>query len=69
MTSYYFWTEQARRWGECVDFASPMTAWNGRMFEILSECGGDKLAATKQLQKERAEKKKNNFLNPIDKGK
>ncbi|NIJ81203.1 hypothetical protein FHT10_002360 [Xanthomonas arboricola] len=32
MPSYGFWTSQARRWGACVDFGSPMSAWSTAMF-------------------------------------
>jgi hypothetical protein len=53
MTSYPFWTEQAHRWSQCVDYGSVMSAWSPRMYEILDECGGDRLKATEQLRAER----------------
>lgn len=51
---YSFWTEQARRWAECVDYGSPMSAWTAEMHETLSECGGDRLKATEALRQRRA---------------
>lgn len=57
MPSYQFWMEQARRWDECVDYGSVMTAWTPRMFEILRECDGDKIKATEQLRRERRDAK------------
>ncbi len=56
MKSYQFWTEQAKRWSESVDYGSPMSAWTSQMFEILNQCNGDKLKATIILR----EQKKNN---------
>lgn len=31
MKPYYEWTLLAQRWGVCVDFASPMSAWTPAM--------------------------------------
>lgn len=31
MTSYGFWTSQARRWSASVDFGSPLSAWTAAM--------------------------------------
>lgn len=58
MKSYSFWIDQARRWDECVDYGSPITAWSSRMFDILRECDGDKLKASEVLQNERAAARK-----------
>lgn len=33
MKSYQFWTEQALRWGACVDFSSVMSAWSREMLD------------------------------------
>jgi hypothetical protein len=48
------------KWQACVDFASPITAWTSRMHEILDKCDGDRLKATFQLQKEKANASKTN---------
>ena len=31
MTSYAFWTAQAKRWQNSVDFGSPISAWTTAM--------------------------------------
>ena len=33
MPPYSFWTEQAARWSQCVDFGSPMSAWTPAMHD------------------------------------
>lgn len=53
MKSYQFWTEQAKRWSESVDYGSPMSAWTSQMFEILNQCNGDKLKATIILREQK----------------
>lgn len=52
MVSYTHWLMLSIRWRKCVDYASPVSAWTKRMFEILNECNGDKLKATNQLRLE-----------------
>lgn len=58
MPSYQFWTEQARRWSEDVEYASPMTAWTQEMYDILRESGGDTLVALDELRRRRAERRR-----------
>lgn len=60
MASYTHWVMLSNRWNSSVDFASPISGWTSRMHEILNECNGDKLKATFQLQKEKANASKTN---------
>ena len=54
MASYAHWTLLAKRWGECVDYGSPSSAWTREMHTILKECAGDTKAATQELGRRRA---------------
>lgn len=60
MASYTHWLMLSMKWQACVDFGSPITAWTSRMHEILDECNGNRLQATFQLQKEKANASKTN---------
>lgn len=37
MKSYYFWTSQANRWADCVDFGSPVSAWSSAMHKEYNQ--------------------------------
>lgn len=54
MASYTHWLLLSMCWNASVDYASPISGWTTRMHEILNECNGDKVKATSQLQKEKA---------------
>lgn len=36
-TPYSFWLEQARRWDKCVDFGSPLSAWDAVLWAVYDE--------------------------------
>ena len=56
MTSYNFWIQQAKRFDNCVDYGSPVTAWNNDMFRILKECSNDILLASKKYMELKSSK-------------
>jgi len=55
MVNYNFWISRSNRWAAVVDYASPVSAWTTDMFKILEQCNGNKVQATKELRKLRAE--------------
>ena len=54
MPSYTHWMLLAKRWSECVDYGSPVSAWTREMHAILKECAGDTQAAYRELCRRRA---------------
>jgi len=45
---YYFWISQAQRWGKCVNYGSPLSAWTPEM--IAAKTPEEKAAALKKVR-------------------